>query len=103
MSKNVDKLTDFIANLKVQPSMIALMETKLIENTVSDNIDLNGHKLVSCDSTTLAGGVGLYILESLPLNINTNIKINLNFVKNMWIEIIISNAPFIIGVIYRHP
>ena len=51
---------------------------------------VNGYKFVNFDSITPDDGVGLYILESLSFTIDTNSKINLNFVENMWIEIIIT-------------
>ena len=61
LSKNVDKLHEFLTDLKTRPVVIAISETKLKESKIANNINLQGYNFIHYDSKTSAGGVGLYI------------------------------------------
>ena len=67
------------------------------------NVDITGYNFVHRASITKAGGVSFYIKQNLSYKKKSDIKINLNFVENTWIEVKSNNGPLVTGVIYRHP
>ena len=71
------------------PDIIAITETKLTENSVS-NICIPGYVFLNANSKTFAGGVGLELLA--------------DGVESCWIEIPRKRQKnVVIGSIYRHP
>ena len=64
--KNIDKMSQYLSELKRQLDVIALTETKLKDN-ICGNIELPGSKFIHVNSPTLAGGVGFYINEKLEM------------------------------------
>ena len=55
------------------------------------------------DSDSQAGGVGLYIKNSITYKIIDELDLNLNFAKNIWIEVETNKKSIVVGVVYRHP
>ena len=51
--------------MKKSPDIIAITETKLAKNKIVVNIDIEGYNFIHSDSSSRAGGVGLYIKDSL--------------------------------------
>ena len=72
LQKKFGKLHYDIPNLNYQPDIIALTETKLLENKLYWNINIDGFKFIHIDSPTLAGGVGLYIQNSFSFTVSQN-------------------------------
>ena len=101
--KNVDKLHEFLTDLKTRPAVIAISETKLKESKIANNINLQGYNFIHYDSKTSAGGVGLYINKLLVYNSRNDLRLNLDRVEDLWNEITVNNKPYVVGVIYRHP
>ena len=62
LEKNIDKMSQYLSELKTQPDVIALTETKLKDN-ICGSIELPGYEFIHVNSPTLAGGVGFYINE----------------------------------------
>ena len=62
LNKNFDKLEDLLTQLGKLPGIIAITETKLSSKFSSF---LQGYKFEQSNSKTLAGGVGLFIRDSL--------------------------------------
>ena len=57
-----------------------------------------------CNSSTNAGGVAFYILNSLKFNRRKDLEFNSDDSENLFIEVNLTKSKvFIIGVIYRHP
>ena len=102
LSKNIDKLCEYISLMKCRPDVILITETKLKKNITSYNINLNGYNFIHRDSITNAGGVGIYIKNSIVFN-TKEFSFNLHGVEDLWIETTINKKLYIIGVIYRHP
>ena len=102
-AKNIDKLNECIYDLKTKPSVIAITETKLNQNRMSANINIYGYSFIHHDSKTCAGGVALYIEESLKYVQSNKTSLNLDNVEDLWIELTINKKPYLIGVIHRHP
>ena len=80
LEKNIDKMSQYLSELKRQPDVIALTETKLKDN-ICGNIKLAGYKFIHVNSPTLAGGVGFYINEKLKYSVLGKLEMKVNFVK----------------------
>ena len=68
LPKNLSLLHDILYCLESRPNIIAISETRLNENSVS-NIELPHYYFFHHDSPTAAGGAGLYVsknLKSIP-------------------------------------
>ena len=66
LRKNIEQLSMILADLQVQPQMIAVSETKINKKQgVNFSTTLEGYNFLHSDSDTLAGGVGIYINNSL--------------------------------------
>ena len=70
LQKHIDELNSVLASFKNQPEIVAISETKIIERKINRNIDLDGYNFIQCDSVTRAGGVGLYIKNTLAYKIH---------------------------------
>lgn len=83
---------------------MAITETKLNNNNVS-NIDLNNYHFFHTDSTTMAGGAGLYISKDLQSVHRPDLKFSIPLVESCWSEILTDKRVpgIVVGCIYRHP
>ena len=65
---------------------------------------MTGYHFECINSTTNAGGVGVYIKSNISYKKITNCQLNLSDCEDIWIDININNNKnIIIGVVYRHP
>ena len=103
LQKHSDHLASYLSELSVLPDIIAITETKLTNGIIKSNIHLTGYAFLHCDSSTKAGGVGLYIKETFIFKQKPDISIALPFVEDMWIEVQTEKGPAVVGVVYRHP
>ena len=87
LQKNLDKLTNYILQMKKLPDIIAITETKLTKNQIVVNINIEGYNFIHSDSSSRAGGVGLYIKDSLTFTLKEELDLNINSVENIWIQI----------------
>ena len=103
LSKNLPLLNDILLMCKEMPSVIAISETKLSDDNVS-NVAIHGYKFISKHSPTNAGGVGLYIKKDIEFIRRQDIEFDFEGVATCFIEIPRhKNKNIIIGCIYRHP
>ena len=87
LQKNFDKLTNYILQMKKLPDIIAITETKLAKNQIVVNIDFEGYNFIHSDSSSGAGGVGLYIKNFLTFTLKKELDLNINSVENIWIKL----------------
>ena len=87
LQKNIDKLSHYLTDLNRKPDVVAVSETKLKENMIYSNIELDGYQFIHRNSYTSAGGVGIYVKSSISHNLKPTINIDLPLVENLWIEI----------------
>ena len=74
LRKNIEKLSMILADLQVPPQIIALSETKINKKQgVNFSTTLEGYNFLHSDSDTLAGGVGIYINNSLSYQLRNDI------------------------------
>ena len=50
-----------------------------------------------------AGGVGLYVSESLAFSISSTLKMDVDHAEDMWINFKIKQKSYVVRVVYRHP
>ena len=85
LQKKFDKLTNYI--MKKLPDIIAITETKLAKNQIVVNIDIEGCNFIHSDSSSRAGGFGLYIKDSLTFTLKEELDLNINSVENILIQV----------------
>ena len=103
--KNVDHLSEYLLELKARPQIIAVTETKLINDQCHININLPEYNFIHCNTSTRASGEGFFIEDDLQY-IPKSVCLNLSNVEDMWIDI--SNSRKVITVVnsiptIRHP
>lgn len=86
LNKNVTLLTDIFMVCKEIPSFIAISETKLKNDSIS-NISIDGYKFVAKHSQTIAGGVGIYIKHDIEFVRRHDIEFDFQGVETCFIEI----------------
>ena len=104
LEKNIEKLSIILAHLQVPPQTIAWSETKIHKKQgVNFSTTLEGYNFLYSDSDTLAGGVGIHIINSLSYQLRNDMPTTFGNSESLWIEVCICDKKCIIGVIYRHP
>jgi len=103
IQKNIDALSNYLASLKKQPDIVAISETKLKEDNIYRNINLNGYTFIHKDSKTCAGGVGLYLKNNISYSMNQCSNNKLTDAEHLWVNIETKEGIVVIGVVYRHP
>ena len=93
---------ELIDLMVTKPNVIAVSETKLNPNSVS-NVNLSNNKFFRNDSPTNAGGVGLYINDAIKCCLRNDLFLNLDNCEDLCLEIECKDSTFILAVIYRHP
>ena len=102
LSKNKTKMHELIDLMVTKPNVIAISETKLNSNSVS-NVNLSNYKFFRNDSPIKAGGVGLYINDAIKCHLRNDLFLNLDKCENSLLEIECKDLTFILAVTYRHP
>ena len=69
LQKHIDELRSLLAGLKHKFDIICISETRLHDKEPLVNIDINGYRFVHTPTSTLCGGVGMYIDTSLEFDI----------------------------------
>ena len=75
--ENYDKITSTLAELKPNPSMIFISETRVLESKEKEQLDkirIEGYKFVYDSSPSNAGGTALYVSDNLKFIERPDIK-----------------------------
>lgn len=101
--KNKHLLEELLGELDSCPDIIAISETKL--NDAKTNLaSIPNYNLIFSNSRSNAGGVALYILDSLKFCRRQDFEFDSSDTENLFIEInLAANKAIIVGLIYRHP
>ena len=102
LSKNLDKIEEFLNDMTRFLDAIAISETKLNSNSSSNN-NIPHYNFPHNDSPTNAGGVGFYIKDTLQFRLRNDLSLNLPNCEDLWIQIKCKMSDIILAVIYRHP
>ena len=84
------------------PDAIAISKTKL-NSTSSSNIGIPDYQFFHNDSPSMAGGVGLYLKNTLKYRLRNNLSLKIPYCENLWIEVESKISNFCLGVVYPHP
>ena len=101
LKKNVDKLQTLLHQMKYNPDVIGLTETKLKDNHLYKP-SLPGYTFIGKNSNTNAGGVGFFLKPKEIYQIKPEYQLNEIGCEDLWLEIG-DKEKRIIGVVYRHP
>ena len=102
LSKNLDKIEEFLNDMTRFPDAIAISETKLNSNSSSNN-SIPHYNFLHNDSPTNTGGIGFYIKDALQFRLRDDLLLNLPNCEDLWMQIKCKMSNIILAVIYRHP
>ena len=102
LAKNKHLIEEFITEVKYSPEVIGISETKINSNTCL-NLNIPGFDFFHNDSSTNAGGVGIYINHNLKHKLRNDLLLNLPNCEDIWTEVSTNQGSIIFTVIYRHP
>ena len=97
-------LIDMLYSIDSWPEIIAVTETRLNSNSIS-NVDLPNYNFFHVDSPTLAGGTAIYVKGTIKAIPRPELEIDLSLIESCWVEIDPCNKKkhIMIGCIYKHP
>ena len=81
-----NKIDECLNDMTRLPDAIAISETKL-NATSSSNIDIPNYHFFHNDSPSMAGGVGIYLKNTLTYCLRNNLFLKTPNCENLWIEI----------------
>ena len=100
--KNNEKLEDFVSHFARKPD-ICISETRVSDGNVK-YVGLPGYTFVNNSSCSRAGGVGIYVFNSICCHELDSFRMHLKGCEDIWIEVILSDkSTLVIGSVYRHP
>ena len=104
---HIESITDMLAQLKKQPSILFISETKLHDTKLKEQepqIQIEGYKYVCHNSPTNAGGTAIYVSDSLTF-VRPDINFNYPNCEACFVEIVCDTPGQnpIFGALYRHP
>ena len=96
-------MEELLIELGSCPEILAITEAKLNDDELNYTSILS-YSFVCCNSSTNAGGVAFYTLNSLKFNRRDDLEFNSDYSENLFIEVNLTKSKiFITRVIYRHP
>jgi len=103
LSKTLTLLNYILVTCERSPDIIAISETKLNDNYLS-NISIPGYLFVNTNSKTSASGVSLYVAGELNFIRRHDLELPAYGVESCWIEITSKKEQnVVIGCLYRQP
>jgi len=100
LNKHFERLEELLEDLDEKPEFIAISETKLHSNF---NSYLPGYTFLQANFKTNAGGVGLFVKETLNIKTLNDYNLNVNDCEEIWVKVQLNNSEKIFSVIYKHP
>ena len=104
LEKNLHKIEELLNEVSKPLDIMCITETKLQKVTSNlNNVKLKNYEFTPEFSATNAGGVGIYVHESIVFKKRPELIFHLERCENLWIELLNQNKKIVIGVVYRHP
>ena len=97
--KNFEKLEELLSVLGKMPEIIAISETKLNSNLKTF---LPGYTFIHNNSPTNAGGVRIFIKDTLSYKTTTEYQLNTMGFEEIWLKIQSNRTEKVFNVLYRH-
>ena len=93
-----------LQSVKTKPDILAISESKLSRNNLG-RANLIDYTMVHCDSISNAGGVALYVSNSMEFCRLDKYSMASPYFEILFAEVKLKNSAkgLVIGVIYRHP
>ena len=98
LNKHFEKLEEFVTHLGKLPKIIAISETKLHSEF---KMQLQGYTFIQNNSNTNAGGVGMFIKETLSFQSLNKYQLNSEGCEDLWITINVNNTKKSLGFYIR--
>ena len=107
LCKNIEAITDRLAELKKKPSILFISETKVQDSKFEyqkPQIQIEGFKFVLHNSPTDAGGTAIYVSDGLKY-VCPDINFNYPNCEACFVEIVCDTPGRnpVFGALYRHP
>ena len=83
--KNFNNLSHFLSQFSTSPDIICLTETRLNKNPLI-YINIPGYQFVYANSTSLAGGVGIYVSAQIDFDVYAKNKPDVHC-EDLWISL----------------
>ena len=90
LNKNLGRVEDLFQKCEKMPDVLGITETRLKDDSFL--VQLTGYRFESHHSQTDAGGVGIYIRDSLQYNIREDLAIDLEHCEEKWVKIIVDTS-----------
>ena len=105
LSKNISLLEELMTSYRMLPDIIGICETKLNNNNILDLIMLNKYSFHYTNSFSKAGGVGIYINNSMTYTLRSDLIFHSANYESIWVELSVgvNSKKILVGLIYRHP
>ena len=104
LQKNFDDFYHLLTELNTLPNLICLSETRLKDTLNLRLVNLARHNIVTKNSKTNAGGVAMYVSETLEYEVIQKYSINDPNCEDLWVKLRFKNSEtLLVCVIYRHP
>ena len=103
LQKHINNLQEFLSNSNFFPDIIAITETRIKDQTAI-NIDVTGYKYFFFKSFNNAGGVGMFINDTLNCRVLNRFHVGLSSGENIWLNVITKDSKsYIVSVLHQHP
>ena len=100
LHKNFDNLYDFLVELNFLPDVICLTETRIKLHLLL-NISLPNYTFFHTDSTTNAGGVGIYVLNKFQVK-KSIMQYNFSKSECLWFSENNFKTELTVSAVYHH-
>ena len=64
---------------------------------------ISNYKVLRANSNTCAGGVCLYIKDTIKFRVQNDLLLKLKHCEDLWLELECKGSNLIVAVVYRHP
>ena len=103
LQKNFDDLVNLISQFTVLPDIICITETRLKHNPLI-NISIPGYDFVKANTSSFAGGVGMYVSSKLNFEVIAENTLDANCEDiRVCVKNIKTSKKILVAFIYRHP
>ena len=101
--KNIEKLEEFLNEFSRKPEIICISEIRTNDKNIH-SVALPRYSFYSNNSSTKAGAVGIYVVDSFYCQEITNVRLNLLGCEDIWSEVSLNDKTnLVVGTVYRHP